>query len=135
MPLPSTSARSTWPSTALPTPLRPRSSSATTSLTATLARSPAPCWRSASGLLLTPEVSLSLPVFGLNLNCSPSAVVRLRRDFYEPFPFTDDLLTNVYSYCLHQLHPYYYQPSFCTRYLTSCMSRLQSYQEIRVLKK
>lgn len=47
---PSTSARTTWPRTMLPA-LRPRRfSSAITSSTPAPARSPAPCWRSASGL-------------------------------------------------------------------------------------
>ena len=56
---PSTSVRTTWPSTALPAPQPRRSSSATTTSTPAPARSPAPCWQKSSGPLPQPVASPS----------------------------------------------------------------------------
>ena len=53
-PRPSTSVRTTWPSTAPPAPRPRRSSSATTTSTPAPAKSPVLCWQSASGPLLRP---------------------------------------------------------------------------------
>lgn len=135
-PRPSTSVRTTWPSTVLPALRSRRSSSATTTSTPAPARSRHHAGRSQVGrcrsrwrVLVPPS-----PVHP----AWPKLPALSSRETPEGFLCTlSYFLLSINKHIialLTSIASHYYRFSFCTRYLIKCMSRSQSYREIRVLE-